>query len=243
MIASQNSAVRFLSLVAKAAQTLFRDPRKALFLVRRRLWPIAYPIVRRFEMDDPPGQGVFVDCGSNHGEGVEYFRALYPPDRFDYVLFEPNPACLTSLERVAESLRSSGAKVTILQQAVWDVDETLTLSIPPSEDDPTALGSSLVLHNEESFETVEVEAIDIAPVLEKLYQEYGHMVLKMDIEGAELKVIPRVFGIANHIRHRLVFYVEFHSYYQEGKQKRDSLAAERELIRTLPEKIIFREWH
>jgi FkbM family methyltransferase len=243
MTPSSNPLVRFASLSAKAVYWLVNDPRKALFLVRRRLWPMLYPIVRRLEEADPPGRGVFVDCGSNFGQGIAYFEKLYPPDRFDYILIEPNPACQPALQQAAARLESRGARVTVLQQAAWDTKEMLTLAIPSPEEDPTALGSSVIPEEGQDLETMEVQGIDMGSVIGALYGTYSHLVMKMDIEGAELNVIPRVYQMANDIKHRLVIYVEFHSYYQEGDRKQASLVAEGDIVRSRPENVILREWH
>lgn len=49
-------------------------------------------------------RGLFLDCGSNIGQGFEYFRQHFTADHFDYELFEPNPNCLPYLERARACL-------------------------------------------------------------------------------------------------------------------------------------------
>lgn len=232
---------RTIELTGKAVYWLVTDPRKALFLVRRRLWPLLYPIVRRFD-HDPPGKGAFLDFGSNYGQGIRYFTKLYPPDRYDYVLVEPNPACHASLERAATELRARGAGAKVLPNAVWISNEKLRLSIPPLADDPTSLGSSHMVSDTAGLHSFEVQGLDVGVLIDEM-ASYGHLVIKMDIEGAELEVLERIFSKASGLPYRLVLYVEFHSYYQEGAEKRASLVAERSLLNRIPENVVLREWH
>lgn len=45
-------------------------------------------------------KGLFIDCGSNLGQGFTFFKKYYPLDSFDYMLIEPNPYCLPHLEDI-----------------------------------------------------------------------------------------------------------------------------------------------
>ena len=42
-------------------------------------------------------KGLFIDCGSNLGQGFTFFEQYFPLKTFDYILVEPNPFCKEEL--------------------------------------------------------------------------------------------------------------------------------------------------
>ena len=43
---------------------------------------------------------LFIDCGSNLGQGFKFFRKYFTLDIFDYILIEPNPNCIKELKKL-----------------------------------------------------------------------------------------------------------------------------------------------
>jgi FkbM family methyltransferase len=183
-----------------------------------------------------------VDCGSNYAQGIDYFSSLYPPRGYDYVLIEPNPACQAALAEAASKLRSLGAAVDVKPLAAWDREEVLRLEIPSLSEDPRSLGASIVTQPDGGTST-EVSTLDLGQLLEVSQADYSHFVVKMDIEGAELRVLPRMFDVLRAIGKPATLYVEFHSYYRTGEAKREALRAEKALVHSKPSSLKIREWH
>ena len=236
-----------IRILRKAARVAVEDREKALFLVRRRLWPSLYRTLRLFERD-APGRRLFLDLGSNIGQGIEYFAGLYRPGRFDYLLYEPNPYCAPALAEVAGDLSQQGGSVTCVAKGVWEADATMEMVLPIPEEDPSALGGTLLpeqsgLGLSEGQPRVEIDVVDIGRLLEELYESYDQVVIKMDIEGAELAVLDRIYSVSGCIKGRLIIYVEFHSWYCTNDRRRMIKERERQLVESRPSNITLREWH
>ena len=45
-------------------------------------------------------KGLFIDCGSNLGQGFSFFEQYFPLKTFDYILVEPNPFCKEELIKI-----------------------------------------------------------------------------------------------------------------------------------------------
>ncbi len=164
---------------------------------------------------------IAVDCGANIG----HYTALMARRGATVYAFEPNPDAFAVLaERFA-----SHPHVHCFHQAVWVEETEVRLYLHENATaDPVAwsTGSSLLPDkgnvNRETFVTV--AAIDLDAFLRRL----GHPVqlLKMDIEGAETKVLRRLIesGTTQSIGHVLV---ETHD------DKFDELKAETDAMRNM----------
>ncbi|TIU55389.1 MAG: FkbM family methyltransferase, partial [Mesorhizobium sp.] len=87
-------------------------------------------------------RGLFIDCGSNIGQGFKYFSAYYTPDRYDYLLIEPNKNCLAQLN----ALRADNLTMEIVAKAASVKDGYAELFGPPPErSEATHQSCSIVL--------------------------------------------------------------------------------------------------
>jgi hypothetical protein len=96
------------------------------------------------------GRGLFIDCGSNIGQGYSYFSRYYKREHYDYILIEPNVQCLPFLE----ALRADcGVHIEIIGKAASTTSGFARLFGPPSgQGDPTYQGRSIVAeHNSSSW--------------------------------------------------------------------------------------------
>ena len=128
----------------------------------------------RSKADDP----FIIDCGSNIGMSVLFFKWLYPESTI--VAFEPDRATFNLLEK---NVRGNNLKnVEIFNKAVSDSDGTIEFYSNP--DNPGALTMSI-------YSTWNPEKIAYNVDTVKLSQYITKTVdfLKMDIEGAEVMVI------------------------------------------------------
>lgn len=164
-------------------------------------------------------KGLFLDCGSNIGQGFEFFRRFYPLERFDFVLFEPNPHCFKILEQKYLELCSTG--VTLVNAAVGvEEGEIDFYGLDDTRGGIYSVGGSILPeHNSGMYATpqnssIKVGSINFTDFLRNLIEakDYSTIVLKLDIEGGEYQIldsleINEMLGLFETI------YVEFHSQY------------------------------
>ena len=182
---------------------------------------------------------LFVDCGSNVGQGFRYFRKMYPMSLYDFVLIEPNPNCIASLRRDFDHLKN----VTILEAAAWvETGELDFFGLSEDQDQYSVGGSVIEDHNASMYEVdvdsaTRVPAIDFAKKFNEIAADYEQVILKMDIESAEYTVLPHFLEKAklDNLDHA---YIEFHTRFMEEPEKSENLAIENQIIATLKSRSI-----
>ncbi|MBT8452778.1 MAG: FkbM family methyltransferase [Deltaproteobacteria bacterium] len=175
---------------------------------------------------------LFLDCGSNVGQGYTFFKKYLPPGRYDAVLIEPNPNCIKLLREQFGSYPN----LEIIQGAAWVRNEKLKL-FGLVEDDRGAMtqGASVVAdHNSGDYQAnqeaaLEVDAFSLSALLTRKAEEYDEIVVKMDIESSEYEVLRDLLdtGAAKHITH---IFVEFHSEYFKEPESSQHRALEKALV-------------
>lgn len=175
---------------------------------------------------------LFLDCGSNVGQGYTFFKKYLTPERYDAVLIEPNPNCIKSLEQQFGSYPN----LEIIQGAAWVRNERLKL-FGLVEDDRGAMtqGASVVAdHNSGDYQAnqeaaLEVDAFSLSELLTRKAQDYDEIIVKMDIESSEYEVLRDLLdtGAAKHITH---IFIEFHSEYFKEPQSSQHRALEKTLV-------------
>jgi len=158
-------------------------------------------------------RGLFIDCGSNLGQGYRQFCKHYPQSHFDYVLIEPNPNCWPALE---SAVAAAPDRVSLIKKAASTRDGVVQFF--GLEHDPTSQGGSMLAdHNSKYYEANAGRALDVpcfslAAFIDAQTSKYGATVLKLDIEGGEYEVLPDLFEHGSH-KHLDAAYIEFHSQY------------------------------
>ena len=192
-------------------------------------------------------KGLFVDCGSNIGQGFTYFERRYSLKRFDYILVEPNPNCRDALRALIASRRGN---IKLIDAAASTQGGTalfygLTQSYRGMCSDA---GSILKDHNSVNRQSsfggeISVPTFSLAERIEDWARQYACVVLKLDIEGAEYDVLEDVLakGAASKLE---MAYVEFHSEYmvepeRSRYQERERLILAECDLRRVP----IRLWH
>jgi FkbM family methyltransferase len=128
-----------------------------------------------------PATGRIVDCGSNVGFSVLYFRAVYPAHRI--IGFEPNPDAFEFLRRNCE--RNGLQQVELRHAAVGPSDGELVF-YKGSQGAASPLASAV--QTRAGGEAVKVKQEALAPFLAEPVS-----LLKVDIEGAEGALFERLF--------------------------------------------------
>ena len=128
-----------------------------------------------FSTDNP--RPVILDCGSNIGMAILFFKALYPHARI--TAFEPAPWACAAIE---ETIRANDLRdVSLHNAALAESDGTLELY-----HDPKHPGSAVmsVFQDRMPGEAVRVPAVRLSS-----YVKGPVDFLKLDVEGSELAVL------------------------------------------------------
>lgn len=130
----------------------------------------------------------YVDVGAHTGEQV-----LEVGQHLSVIAFEPDPRVFESLaRRVAESRNSLKDDVRLYQKAVSNTTDRTALSFLDSSPDKT--GGSTIVTTKRGFshqQSVMVDTIDIIDVLD-LVKDTRRAIIKIDVEGAEYRIIRRL---------------------------------------------------
>lgn len=140
--------------------------------------------------------GIFIDCGANVGKVLAEVFQEHPG--WGFHAFEPNPECLPALHKLAIP------NLTIHKEAVWVENGTQTLHLPRQILSATLMESK---RNLPIAGTLEVPTLDLAAWLLSLPPD--PVTLKMDIEGAEYRVLPHLLD-KGALEQVVELHVEFH---------------------------------
>lgn len=183
---------------------------------------------------------VFVDCGSN--------TCTVLADRIEHRLeteffaFEPQPelvACVAEVQRKHPEI-----PIHFFNKAVWVHDGTMDFYLA-TEWGPNYKGGSTLLagHVKNAAKVdyshpVVVECIDFSRWIQRNFRRRDHLVVKMDIEGAEYPVLEKMIadGTIDYVTELIV---EFHWQMNEniGQERHDALRA------ALDRRVLVSEWH
>lgn len=204
-----------------------------------------------WRLRNEPGEKIFIDCGSNLGQGALFFSRFFSPRNWKYILIEPNPACHKTLRRVArQKLSHRGSPAKIIPRAAW-----ISSGERPfygAEKGAVDVGASLnPLHNS-GVQPVRkrvgrmVRTFDLGRFLrDTCFHNQSRpklcIVLKMDIEGAEIPVLSHLIR-SDTLNTLKVLYVEWHSKYLTGNRKMKESKNEKSLKMKASKLTKIRSW-
>jgi FkbM family methyltransferase len=159
-------------------------------------------------------RGLFLDCGSNLGQGFSYFSRHFPLLHYDFVLIEPNPNCKSRLMKIVSR---SGGRVQLIAAAASTTSGTTEFyGISDGPAGRVFDGASIVVGDggwlgvTKRGSPIQIETFSFSALLKAKAKDYDTLVVKMDIEGAEYEVLEDM--LAQGIPPVLdAIYVEFHS--------------------------------
>jgi len=173
---------------------------------------------------------VLLDCGANKGQSYEWFmKNRDDSDEYEVHCFEP-------VQSFKHYNVFKNKNVTFHSDAIWVEDGTIDFY------EKGGLSSTLYpnkIDNQGKGTRVIVSCIDFSKFIKDNFKLSEYIIVKMDIEGAEYKVIEKMLekGTFEYIDE---FYVEFHGakikdlypYFDEIKE-RTGFAAKHHLIQEI----------
>ena len=193
---------------------------------------------------------LFIDMGSNIGQGFQYFSKFYSPNLFDFLFIEANPNCIDQLESNIKNLyvkNNWSGNWDILNAAISNANDIVKLyGLVEDKRGKLSDGASTIKdHNSIYYKSneqqaIEISSIKISELINKYTSEYSTIIVKMDIESAEYDSLEDLISTEaiNNIKH---LYVEWHSQYFTSNKKRDILIRENNLKNILTNKLT--NWH
>ena len=184
---------------------------------------------------------VFLDCGSNLGQGFEHFRSMLGDEDVTYQLFEPNPSCF------AELLTKYGSLINVIVNncAVSISNSTREFFFRNQFD----VGGSIIIdHNNREYsidncQKVIVKIIDLVSLID-IYHAMGLEIwVKLDIESSEYDILDKLIATGS-ISKTSKIYCEFHSQYMKEPAYSQYLARENQILAYVTNNnISFELWH
>ena len=197
---------------------------------------------------------LFIDMGSNLGQGFAFFSKYYVPGAWDYVFVEPNPYCVNEL-RARLAARASQIQATLCESAFagksvfnYQIIEAtvagsdgITLLYGLTEDSrgQTSDGASINSeHNSDFYSSdpttaLEVQSFAAGPFVKRLSEGRPCVVVKMDIEGAEYVALENMLscGALDCVSR---MYIEWHAKYFSKELRGKYEKIEKDLKDRLP---------
>ncbi|GAL83271.1 FkbM family methyltransferase [Sporocytophaga myxococcoides] len=158
-------------------------------------------IKKIYEFKSISSQPLIIDCGSNIGVSILYFKRLYP--NAEIIGFEPDPTIFKLLKSNIENQELD--KVDLRQQAVWKNSEPLIFQSQ----------GGLSGHISQEGEFNNVTKIDAFRLKDLLESKAAIDFLKIDIEGAEYEVLKDCKDVLRSVKN---IFVEYHSLEKENQK-------------------------
>lgn len=134
---------------------------------------------------------LFIDCGGHNGSSVRKFRRQFDPTcRFEIFTFEPNPAFARDY--------ANFQRHHLLPYAVWTDDTEMDFFLDREDGDGSTLIREKTTREDGGIGQLDkeiplkVRAIDLSSWIKRNFRNGDHLVLKLDIEGAEYKVLEKL---------------------------------------------------
>ncbi len=138
--------------------------------------------IYKFETQNP--SPLIIDCGSNIGMSVLYFKQKYP--NAHVIAFEPDPDNFLLLkENVTQNNLSA---VELNNVAVSDSNDDATLFFESDKSSTLGNTTSPAWGDRPGFKSISVKAVKLSDFIKDKQIDY----LKLDVEGAEKKVFEDI---------------------------------------------------
>jgi len=206
----------------------------------------------QFKFNNRSREHIFLDCGSNLGQGAKWFSKFYKPIIFKYYFIEPNPQCFEALAELIHTKQFHGRDHVIIPKALSISDGFIDLLGVTNLNDRNnpSLGCSINKDHNSGVDcknidhSISVPCISFRKLLRSLAENNPNaiIIVKMDIESAEYKVLENILmsgdaALINYI------YIEFHSQFMSDDKQKYYSILEKKLMRNLSDYTSVRLWH
>ena len=174
----------------------------------------------------------FIDCGAHCGESILAAKQRFGDDIIT-ISFEPIPGLAKQLQEI----HKDNPTVNIQNSAVWINNEVKTFHLSEEYTDGSSLLDSL--NNLRKEHSIKIPCFDLSTWILETFDENDYLILKLDIEGAEYKVLSKMIkdgsiGLINE------FWGEWHDMKISDSE---TLEISKEVYKYLKDKNIeFKEW-
>lgn len=134
---------------------------------------------------------VFIDCGGHNGSSVKKFRnEIDRNTSFEIFTFEPNPEFANDY--------STFMRHHLLPYAVWIANGQIDFYLDREDGDGSTLIKEKTTREEggigqlDKVTPLRVRSIDLSSWIKRNFQKTDYIILKLDIEGAEYKVLDKL---------------------------------------------------
>lgn len=196
-------------------------------------WETKFPSEHFLPFNISKCSKIFLDLGANDGWQLEklfgglrprtplnrIFRKLFSRSvaqrraEVCAVAFEPDPSHHKRLEHLEAKYQNLGARLRILKSAIWTSEEVLNFSSqfrPEAQNDGSSLETNHSRFIFRNLTMISVHTFDFKKLLQAMPAD-AFVIAKMDIEGAEHRVIPDIVRTRD-IEKINFFAIEFHSW-------------------------------
>ena len=177
-----------------------------------------------------------MDCGSNLGQGFEWFAQFYSDPAVAFHLFEPNFNCHHVLQEVIEA---SGRNAILKPCGVSSHNAKVRFyGLAPEEGGSLSQGGTISdQHNSKYYKAsedsaIDIDVIDFSEYIVEQSRNFEDIVVKMDVEGAEIDILEKMI-IYQTLSRISALYVEFHSQYLEPPRDQQVRAQEKAIVSAL----------
>lgn len=228
-----------MSFLGKGYQFLFSSKERIKYFNKKKVEYTERRIQEILEVSDYKSKNsLFIDCGTNLGQGFEFFKRIFKKDYFDYVMVEPNPNCVSFLKYKYNELVKESKLIILPKAASISDSDTLLFGLVESDANSYSQGASIeTFHNTSDYkvdveQAITVKTFDFVSFLRDSVKSYDMVFIKMDIEGAEYAILEKIVeeGLSAKINGLIV---EFHSEYMSLNYKREYLKKEKQLLSSL----------
>jgi FkbM family methyltransferase len=168
---------------------------------------------------------IFIDCGYYRGKAITLFKKKEEYDEsFEIFAFDPNRF---SEERL-QAIESSG--VNFINKAVWTHDGKITFyASGRRHGQANSIFKNPKKPRRERHRTV--ECIDFGKWIKDNFSPDDHIIVKMDIEGAEYEILQKMLEDGS-IHYVNQMYVEYHYARREDEVSKDDFLTLRKKLRS-----------
>ncbi|MAJ85434.1 MAG: hypothetical protein CL687_00470 [Candidatus Pelagibacter sp.] len=182
-------------------------------------------------------KNLFIDLGTNLGQGFNLFSKHFKSSKFEYLLVEANPSLKSYLNKLINKIGKD--KIQLINKAAFVYNgKTKLYGLVEDHRGKLSDGASIIKEHDSALyvsneaDATEIECFRFVEKLKEL-KNYDNIIIKMDIEGSEYAVLSDIIDNINEIKNITHIFVEFHAKFVGYKYKSSYFIKEKEVINRL----------